>query len=201
MNLTLGSNNRDQSVHTQLQSLTQKGNPDIMRHPIKNRLLLGILGSLLLQGCSTAISVPIKGYNHTSETITHFSVSGVGDLDLSPYGDSKETCCTQIPARWYRGVTVLVEWETAVPPQDYATWPEPPLSEAWSQRMKDHQLKFTRHRATAYLVPYAHPSGIGVHFLPCNKVAVSGDTHTPGQPGGIRAPRNPVHLAQACAKP
>ena len=155
--------------------------------PRRGRLVLAAttLACLALQACSkpspTRLGAPIEGYNHTSAAINHFSVNGGGGSNFGPHlGGGSQTCCASMPAKWYPGLTAVVEWEKDPTPHAYGDWPEPPFTDAWRARMKKEKTNNTRHRAVVEVAPYEVLGVVDVHFLPCDQVAVSAVAATPG---------------------
>ena len=147
-----------------------------------------VICGLALQGCTPAkpvrLGTPIEGYSHTSTAINWFSVNGGGGPNLAPYGyGGGQNCCASLPVKWHPGLTVVVEWEKDPDPYAYADWPKPRYSDAWSKAAREHEAKYTRHRAVVPVAPYERLGAIDVHFLPCNQVAVSAVAMLPGQPG------------------
>ena len=143
---------------------------------------------LALPGCSKEVpkilGAPIEGVNHTSAAINHFQVNGNGGPNVGPYGGGgKQTCCVPLPTQWRPGLTVVVEWEKDPLPHDYANWPERRFSDAWSQRMREHESKYTSHRAIVEVAPYERLGVVNVHFLPCDQVLVAAVGVRPGRPG------------------
>ena len=140
----------------------------------------------LLTGCGPAkpemLAAPVMGYNHTSAAINRFSVNGAGGAGIGPHqGGGKQSCCGVLPAKWYPGLTAVVEWEKD--PDPYAKWPEPLFSEAWRKRMDEHVRHYTHHRAEVE-IPHYGPEfcSIKVHFLPCDQVQVNTTCLTPQHP-------------------
>ena len=151
-------------------------------------LWLTLISGLALQGCippkPVRLGAPIEGYSHTSAAINRFSVNRGGGPNISPYsGGGKQNCCASLPVKWHPGLTVVVEWVKDPDPYAYADWPKPRYSDAWSKAAREHQAKYTRHRAVVPVAPYERLGAIDVHFLPCNQVAVSAVAMLPGQPG------------------
>ena len=151
-------------------------------------LLVMLVGVITLQGCTESLperlGAPIEGYSHTSAAINRFSVNGNGGPNISPYGGGgKQNCCAPLPVKWHPGLTVVVEWEKDPDPYDSANWPKPRYSDAWRKAAREHETRYTRHRAVVAVAPYERLGAIDVHFLPCNQVAVSAVAALPGQPG------------------
>ena len=149
-------------------------------------LLVMLISALSLQGCADAIpdrlGAPIEGYSHTSAAI-RFSVNKNGGPNVGPYGGGgKQNCCATLPVKWHPGLTVVVEWEKDPNPHAYADWPKPRYSDAWSKAAREHEAKYTRHRAVVAVAPYEELGLVSVHFLPCNQVAVSAGATYPGRP-------------------
>ena len=141
-----------------------------------------------LCGCMPAqtslIGTPIEGYNHTSAAIHHFSVNRNGGPGIGPYGGGgKQNCCVGMPARWRPGLKVLVEWEKDPAPHAYGGWPERRHTDEWRTRMKAHRVGYSRHSVWAEVAPYERLGVVDVHFLPCDRVAVSAVAILPGKPG------------------
>ena len=150
---------------------------------------LQVFASLLvfaIPGCSKEIpkvlGAPIEGINHTSAAINHFSVNGNGGPNLGPYGGGGQMCCVPLPTQWQPGLTVVVEWEKDPNVGASRYWPERRFSDAWSQRMKEHRTKYTRHRAVVEVPPYKDLGLVNVHFLPCDRIQVSAGATYPGRP-------------------
>ncbi|WP_241679142.1 DUF3304 domain-containing protein [Pseudomonas kitaguniensis] len=154
-----------------------------------SRLLLALLMSgMSLLGCAQPqperLGTPIEGYSHTSAAINRFSVNGNGGPNLAPYGyGGGQMCCASLPVKWHPGLTVVVEWEKDPNPHEYVNWPKPRYSDAWRNAAREHETRYTRHRAVVAVAPYDELGAIDVHFLPCNQVAVSAVAVLPGQPG------------------
>ncbi|WP_197432268.1 DUF3304 domain-containing protein [Pseudomonas lundensis] len=145
------------------------------------------ISGLALQGCTppkpVRLGTPIEGYSHTSAAINRFSVNGGGGPNLAPYGyGGGQMCCASLPVKWHPGLTVVVEWVKDPDPYAYGRWPERVFSDAWSKRMEEHKMRYTRHRAVVPVVQYEDLGIVNVHFLPCNQVAVSAGTTYPGRP-------------------
>ena len=165
-----------------------------------NRLpLLILISALSLQGCADAIpdrlGAPIEGYSHTSAAI-RFSVNKNGGPNIGPYGGGgKQNCCATLPVKWHPGLTVVVEWEKDPNPFDSANWPKPRYSDAWSKAAREHEAKYTRHRAVVAVAPYERLGVVNVHFLPCNQVAVTAGLMMP------RSPNYPYKFPQKMQEP
>lgn len=130
------------------------------------------------------VGAPIEGHNHTSAAIHHFTVNRNGGPNVAPYSaGGKQTCCVGLPARWRPGLTVLVEWEKDPAPHHYADWPERRHTDEWRARMSAHQAGYSRHRAWADIAPYQQVGVVDVHFLPCDRVAVSAVAALPDSSG------------------
>ena len=148
----------------------------------------GVFACLALQACSQSLpdrlGAPIEGYSHTSAAINYFMVNGNGGPNIGPYGGGgKQNCCVSMPRQWHPGLTVVVEWEKDPNTGDSVNWPKPRYSDAWRKAAREHQSKYTRHRAVVEVAPYEELGVIDVHFLPCNQVAVSAVAVTPGNAG------------------
>lgn len=144
---------------------------------------------LTLSGCSSGKSnellpAGVKGFNHTSAAINHFSVDGAGGPNISPYGGGgSESCCGMLPRKWSPGMKALVVWEKDPDTYAYAKWPEPMYSEGWNKRMKAHRAMYTQHTAYADIPQYEkNVCAIQVHFLPCDQVRVSTTCYAPWHP-------------------
>ena len=142
---------------------------------------------LALPGCSKEIpkvlGAPIEGVNHTSAAINHFQVNGNGGSNLGPYGGGGQTCCVPLPTQWRPGLTVVVEWEKDPNAGASRYWPERSFTDVWRVRMREHESKYTRHRAIAEVAPYERLGVVNVHFLPCDRVLVAAVGVMPGRPG------------------
>ena len=163
-------------------------------------LWLTLISGLALQGCTppkpVRLGAPIEGYSHTSAAINRFSVNRGGGPNISPYsGGGKQNCCASLPVKWHPGLTVVVEWVKDPDPYAYGRWPERVFSDAWSKRMEEHKMRYTRHRAVVPVVQYEDLGIVNVHFLPCNQVAVSAGTTYPGRPD------YPFHFPQKMQEP
>ena len=162
-------------------------------------LLVMLISALSLQGCADAIpdrlGAPIEGYSHTSAAI-RFSVNKNGGPNVGPYGGGgKQNCCATLPVKWHPGLTVMVEWEKDPNPHAYADWPKPRYSDAWSKAAREHEAKYTRHRAVVAVAPYERLGVVNVHFLPCNQVAVTAGLMMP------RSPNYPYKFPQKMQEP
>ena len=163
-------------------------------------LWLMLISGLSLQGCTppkpVRLGAPIEGFSHTSAAINRFSVNGGGGPNISPYsGGGKQNCCASLPVKWHPGLTVVVEWEKDPDPYAYGRWPERVFSDAWSERMKEHKTRYTRHRAVVPVARYERLGVVNVHFLPCNQVAVTAGLMMPG------TPKYPYHFPQKMQEP
>ncbi|MFJ4085887.1 DUF3304 domain-containing protein [Pseudomonas psychrophila] len=162
--------------------------------------LLILISALSLQGCADAIpdrlGAPIEGYSHTSAAINRFSVNGNGGPNLAPNGyGGGQMCCATLPVKWHPGLTVVVESEKDPNPHAYADWPKPRYSDAWSKAAREHEAKYTRHRAVVAVAPYERLGVVNVHFLPCNQVAVTAGLMMP------RSPNYPYKFPQKMQEP
>ncbi len=163
-------------------------------------LLVMLISALSLQGCADSIpdrlGAPIEGYSHTSAAINRFSVNKNGGPNLAPYGyGGGQMCCATLPVKWHPGLTVVVEWEKDPNPHAYADWPKPRYSDAWSKAAREHEAKYTRHRAVVAVAPYERLGVVNVHFLPCNQVAVTAGLMMP------RSPNYPYKFPQKMQEP
>ena len=171
-----------------------------MSETMTRSLLVMFIAGMALQGCADSLpdrlGAPIEGYSHTSAAINRFSVNGNGGPNISPYGGGgKQNCCATLPVKWHAGLTVVVEWEKDPNPYDSVNWPDPPFSDAWSKAAREHEAKYTRHRAVVAVAPYEELGLVNVHFLPCNQVAVSAGATYPGRPD------YPFHFPQKMQEP
>ena len=162
-------------------------------------LLVMLISALSLQGCADAtpdrLGAPIEGYSHTSAAI-RFSVNKNGGPNVGPYGGGgKQNCCATLPVKWHPGLTVVVEWEKDPDPYAYADWPKPRYSDAWRKAAREHEAKYTRHRAVVAVAPYEGLGVVNVHFLPCNQVAVTAGLMMP------RSPNYPYKFPQKMQEP
>ena len=138
-----------------------------------------LAASLLLQGCvesrPTMLGASISGVNHTSAAINHFSVNGGGGPNIGPFGGGpgSQMCCAMLPVQWREGLSVVVEWEKDPNVGASVNWPKPRYSEGWFAAAKEHQSKYTHHRAVVEVAPYKQLGLVTVHFLPCDQVKVS----------------------------
>ena len=163
-------------------------------------LWLMLISGLALQGCTppkpVRLGAPIEGYSHTSAAINWFSVNRGGGPNISPYsGGGKQNCCASLPVKWHPGLTVVVEWEKDPDPYAYADWPKPRYSDAWSKAAREHEAKYTRHRAVVPVARYERLGVVNVHFLPCNQVAVTAGLMMP------RTPKYPYQFPQKMQEP
>ena len=149
------------------------------------------------------LPAPVEGYNHTSAAINHFTVNGAGRPNTGPHqGGGKQVCCGALPRHWRPGLRAIVEWEKDPAPRDYANWSEPMFSDAWNQRAKEHQSRYTRHSATVGIPPYdEHVCALQVHFLPCDQVRVSTTCFGPAHPDYPDKAYFNVQEPSACPQP
>ncbi|MEA9993721.1 DUF3304 domain-containing protein [Pseudomonas sp. 10B1] len=162
-------------------------NPGLVRR-VPVFLGAAVLAGIALQACSKAppdrLGAPIEGYNHTSAAINHFDVNGNGGPNIGPFGGGgSQMCCVSMPRKWHPGLTVVVEWEKDPNVGASRYWPEPRYSDAWFRAGREHQSKYTRHRAVVEVAPYEELGVIDVHFLPCDQIAVAAVAELPGKPG------------------
>ncbi|NNA00472.1 DUF3304 domain-containing protein [Pseudomonas lundensis] len=163
-------------------------------------LWLTLISGLSLQGCTppkpVRLGAPIEGFSHTSAAINRFSVNGGGGPNLAPYGyGGGQMCCASLPVKWHPGLTVVVEWVKDPDPYAYADWPKPRYSDAWSKAAREHEAKYTRHRAVVPVARYERLGVVNVHFLPCNQVAVTAGLMMP------RTPKYPYQFPQKMQEP
>jgi len=145
------------------------------------------LACITLQACSQSLpdrlGAPIEGYSHTSAAINYFMVNGNGGPNIGPYGGGgKQNCCVSLPRKWHPGLTVVVEWEKDPNTGDSVNWPKPRYSDAWRKAAREHQSKYTRHRAVVEVAPYEKLGLVNVHFLPCDQVKVAASPSYHGRP-------------------
>ncbi|EIK97263.1 hypothetical protein PMM47T1_05751 [Pseudomonas sp. M47T1] len=143
---------------------------------------------MVLAGCTpkppSKLGAPIEGRNHTGAAINWFMVNRNGGPNVGPYGGGgKQNCCVLLPVRWQPGLKVLVEWEKDPNVGASRYWKERMFSEAWHERMADHRAKYTHHSAWVEVAPYDKLGVVDVHFLPCDKIAVSAVAELPGMKG------------------
>jgi len=77
---------------------------------------------------------------------------------------------------------VVVEWEKDPNTGDSVNWPKPRYSDAWRKAAREHQSKYTRHRAVVEVAPYEKLGLVNVHFLPCDQVKVAASPSYHGRP-------------------
>lgn len=149
-------------------------------------LTLLIISLFVLTACSTPskmLGAPVTGYNHTSAAINWVSVNGAGGGNVGPHqGGGSEVCCGMVPRFWVPGLRAIVEWETDPDPFVYRTWKERTFSDAWNNRLVQHEQHYSRHKAVVDIPQYTEAGTLKVHFLPCNQVRVSADNIRPGEP-------------------
>ncbi|MGM8937021.1 DUF3304 domain-containing protein [Pseudomonas neustonica] len=140
---------------------------------------------LMLNGCAELqrssevkrLGAPIEGYNHlSSSAINRFSVNGSGGSNVGSSSGGGQTCCVVLPVTWQPGLTVVVEWEEDPDPFAYGDWPEKAFTDAWRERMDEHETHYTQHRVEVEVAPYEALGVVNVHFLPCNEIKVSAGT-------------------------
>ncbi|HCF2500471.1 TPA: DUF3304 domain-containing protein [Pseudomonas aeruginosa] len=156
------------------------------RRPV--RLIFLMAGFLFLHACQAGpdmVSIPIGGYNHTSAAINRFSVNGAGGPNIGPFqGGGSQVCCGTIPRVWMPGLKAVVVWEVDPDPKSYAQWSEPMFSDEWIARMETQRREYIHHEAVVDIPRYdsERVCSLKVHFLPCEKVAVSTTCYAPSHP-------------------
>ena len=140
---------------------------------------------LMLNGCAELqrssgverLGAPIEGYNHlSSSAINWFRINGSGGSNVNVSTGGGQTCCVVLPVTWQPGLTVVVEWEEDPDPFAYGDWPEKAFTDAWRERMDEHETHYTRHRVEVEVALYEALGVVNVHFLPCNEIRVSAGT-------------------------
>jgi len=136
------------------------------------------------QAESKMLSAPVTGYNHTSASITRFTINGAGGPNLGAnQGGGAEVCCGVVPRVWTPDLKAIVEWQKDPDPYAYGKWKEKPFSDAWNLRMEEHKRLLTRHRVVVTIPQYGEKiCALQVHFLPCDQVNVSTTCFTPSNP-------------------
>ena len=158
-----------------------------MSYALMCRVFVGLLAGLML-GCvesrPTMLGAPLSGVNHTSAAINYFSVNGSVGPNIGPYGGGprSQKGAAVLPLKWRPGLMVVVEWEKDPNVGASVSWPKPRYSEGWFAAAKDHQTKYTRHRAVVEVAPYKDLGLLNVHFLPCDQVKVTAGATYYGHP-------------------
>ena len=154
------------------------------------KCLCGLL-ALTLLGCTFAENKMAAGniaaINHVEGTaINWFSVNG-----YRAHGGGGSSCCIIMPVKWRPGLKVDVEWE--VDPDRFAKIKRKTIGfgfdeEAWAS----HKANFRQYRVTVDVPewPEKKSCDLKVHFLTCNRVAVTTACAIYGRPDyPIREPR------------
>ena len=143
------------------------------------RSLLGLLG-LALVGCSSADNEMaggnIQAINHTLGGINWLSVNGYG-----ADGGGGRSCCIIMPVKWRPGLKAHIEWE--VDPDPFAKLP-PLGTNEFDVAMAKAESGFQRHSATVDIPEWlgTESCDFKVHFLVCNKIAVTTSCWVPSSP-------------------
>ena len=143
------------------------------------RSFLGILG-LALVGCTSADNEMaggnIQAINHTLGGINWLSVNGYG-----ADGGGGRSCCIIMPVKWRPGLKAHIEWE--VDPDPFAKLP-PLGTNEFDVAMAKAESSFQRHSATVDIPEWlgTESCDFKVHFLVCNKIAVTTSCWVPSSP-------------------
>ena len=152
------------------------------------KCLCGLL-VLTLLGCSFAENKMVAGniaaINHVEGTaINWFSVNG-----YRAHGGGGSSCCIIMPVNWRPGLEVEVEWE--VDPNSSAEMPSV-TSNKFHEVYARHAENYRVYRAVVAIPewPEKKSCDLKVHFLTCNRVAVTTACAIYGRPDyPIREPR------------
>ncbi|WP_442962218.1 DUF3304 domain-containing protein [Pseudomonas sp. AF03-9] len=166
-------------------------------------LCLGFVGCglavLMLLGCAFTENKMVAGniaaINHVEGTaINWFSVNG-----YRAHGGGGSSCCIILPVKWRPGLKVDVEWE--VDPNNNAA--TPPLgTEEFKAFMVKHKSNYRRYSASVDVPEWSEKKScdLKVHFLTCNRVAVTTACAIYGRPDyPIKEPRRAKEPV-VCAK-
>lgn len=154
--------------------------------PKKRATLSVVLVSMFgLSACHAGpemVSTPVTGFNHTSASITSFTVNGAGGGHIPPFqGGAAQVCCSILPVQWNSGLRAIIEWDKD---------PKPRVSlkrDQYGQIVKgdyeQHASSYSHHKATVEIPRYENKlCALQVHFLPCDQVKVSTTCFTPEHP-------------------
>ena len=153
-----------------------------MRLMIRTSLMQGFffLLALMLLGCSSADNEMaggnIQAINHTLSAINWLSVNG-----YRADGGGGRSCCIIMPVKWRPGMKAHIEWE--VDPDPFAS--SPPLgTDEFRAFMVKHKANYQRHSATVDIPEWlgTESCDFKVHFLVCNKIAVTTACWVPSSP-------------------
>ena len=153
-----------------------------MRLMIRTSLMQGFCGllALMLLGCSSADNEMaggnIQAVNHTLSAINWLSVNG-----YRADGGGGRSCCIIMPVKWRPGLKAHIEWE--VDPNPFAS--SPPLgTDEFRAFMVKHKANYQRHSATVDIPEWlgTESCDFKVHFLVCNKIAVTTACWVPSSP-------------------
>ena len=153
-----------------------------MRLMIRTSLMQGFffLLALMLLGCSSADNEMaggnIQAINHTLSAINWLSVNG-----YRADGGGGRSCCIIMPVKWRPGMKAHIEWE--VDPDPFAS--SPPLgTDEFRAFMVKHKANYQRRSATVDIPEWlgAESCDFKVHFLVCNKIAVTTACWVPSSP-------------------
>ena len=168
-------------------------------------LCLGFVGcglaALMLLGCAFTENKMVAGniaaINHVEGTaINWFSVNG-----YRAHGGGGSSCCIILPVKWRPGLKVDVEWQVDLDPYAYSKWP-PLGSDGYRAEQVKHKAKYRHYSATVDLPewPERKLCSLNVHFLTCERVAVTTSCSTYGQPDyPVKEPRHAKEPV-VCAK-
>jgi len=156
-------------------------------------LCLGFVGcglaALMLLGCAFTENKMVAGniaaINHVEGTaINWFSVNG-----YRAHGGGGSSCCIILPVKWRPGLEVEVEWE--VDPNSSAEMPSV-TSNKFHEVYARHAESYRVYRAVVAIPewPEKKSCDLKVHFLTCNRVAVTTACAIYGRPDyPIKEPR------------
>ena len=155
-----------------------------MRLMIRTSLMQGFFGVLVLMllGCSSADNEMaggnIQAVNHTLSAINWLSVNG-----YRADGGGGRSCCIIMPVKWRPGMKAHIEWE--VDPDPFAKIKRATTGYGFDEKAwAEHDAKFQHHSATVDIPewPGTESCDLKVHFLTCNKVAVTTTCWVPSSP-------------------
>lgn len=129
-----------------------------------------------------AFASTIEGINHTHWAINRFSVDGRSGLDaIGAYKGGGGGCCYIAPKVWQPGMTVRVDWDTAVwSTEGFPGFADQEKYLAWvkaTDEKHDHSKLIPVPDYTGQEV-----CGITVHFFPCDEIKVTTSCYAFGSP-------------------
>lgn len=155
-----------------------------MRLMIRTSLMQVFFGVLVLMllGCSSADNEMaggnIQAVNHTLGGINWLSVNG-----YRVHGGGGSSCCIIMPVKWRPGLKAHIEWEVDPDPYAYSKWP-PLGTNGYRAAQAKHKANYQHHSATVDIPewPDTESCDLKVHFLTCNKIAVTTACWVPSSP-------------------